>query len=226
MVTGKGRAEIEFEDASVMYVGENSALAFDDLTTKDGVPDTEMTLLTGVAVLDLHPNVRGESYELDTPNDYIRVPYGRRASLRVNSYTDASTVTPLWFGKRQPGEVPSPLIGRTFTFKGSYLEPAPPDPEREKADAAFDAWATKRDEARSAAMHEVMQDTGLSEPEPGLADMAAKGTFFPCKPYGTCWTPTNGWGAEHAAGGSKGAVVSVSARGGGAFRRRDRRNGG
>ena len=100
--------------------------------------------------------------------------------LHVNGCTDASTVTPLWFGKRQPGEVPSPLIGRTFTFKGSYLEPAPPDPEREKADAAFDAWATKRDEARSAAMHEVMQDTGLSEPEPrGPGGYGGEGNLLP-----------------------------------------------
>ena len=30
VVTGKGRAEIEFEDASTMYLGENSALTFDD----------------------------------------------------------------------------------------------------------------------------------------------------------------------------------------------------
>ncbi|MGA8940740.1 MAG: hypothetical protein WB439_16375 [Acidobacteriaceae bacterium] len=210
VVTGKGRAEIEFEDASTMYVGENSALAFDVLTTKDGVPDTEMTLLTGVAVLDLHPNVRGESYLLETPSDYIHVPYGRHASLRINSYTDTATLTPLLFGKGYPGEKVSPLIGKTFTFDRSHLEPAPPDPTK-NTDVAFDAWATSRIEARSAAMHAVMQDAGLSEPEPGLADMKAKGTFFACKPYGTCWVPTNGWGAAHAAGSSKGAVVPVSA---------------
>ena len=38
VVTGKGRAEIEFEDASTMYLGENSALTFDELTTQNGVP--------------------------------------------------------------------------------------------------------------------------------------------------------------------------------------------
>ena len=38
LVTGAGRAEIEFEDASTVYLAENSALTFNDLHTTGGVP--------------------------------------------------------------------------------------------------------------------------------------------------------------------------------------------
>lgn len=211
VVTGKGRVEIEFEDASTMYVGENSALTFDELSAKNNVPYTEMTLLTGVAALHLHPTVADEMYLLETPTDYIRVPYGRHANLRVNSYTDTTTITPLSFADTPPDEPatkPS-LIGKTFTFKGEMLTPAPVSAGN--VDASFDAWVTKRVQARAASMNAVMKEASLSEPLPGLADMEAKGTFFACKPYGTCWAPTNGWGGAHAAAGSKGAVAPVSA---------------
>jgi hypothetical protein len=40
LVTGTGRAEIEFEDASTVYLGDNSVLSFNQLTTTGGVPQT------------------------------------------------------------------------------------------------------------------------------------------------------------------------------------------
>ena len=49
LVTGTGRAEIEFEDASTVFLGENSVLIFDELTSTGGVPRTTMTLVSGGA---------------------------------------------------------------------------------------------------------------------------------------------------------------------------------
>ena len=211
VVTGNGRMEIEFEDASTMYVGEKSVLTFGELSTKNNVPYTEMTLLTGVATLHLHPTIADEMYLLQTPTDYIRVPYGKHANLRVNSYTDTTTITPLSFADTRPDETApkQSLIGKTFTFRGEMLTPAPASAGN--VDASFDAWVTKRVQARAETMHAVMKEANLSEPLPGLADMEAKGAFFACKPYGTCWAPTNGWGGAHAAAGSKAGAVPVSA---------------
>src|ERR1700678_1275438 len=42
LVTGKGRAEIEFEDASTVYLGEDSVLTFNQLTATNGVPRTDI----------------------------------------------------------------------------------------------------------------------------------------------------------------------------------------
>ena len=95
LVTGKGKAEIEFEDASILYLGENSALALNDLRTTAGVPHTELALLAGTATLNLDETIAGESFTLDTPTHSIVVHYPSRIYERVSSYLDALAITPL-----------------------------------------------------------------------------------------------------------------------------------
>jgi len=199
VVTGNGRAEIEFEDASTMYLGENSALTFEVLETEDGISTTDMVLLTGVASLHVRPTVPGELYTLKTPTDFLRIPYGGHSDVRVNSYVDAMTVTPLSPVEMHLGDVnTSPgLVGKTFTYSSGVFVPSPVSPVNKFA--AWDSWVAARVAARSQAMHAVMKESGLSEPLPGMADMASRGSFFECKPYGTCWVPTNGWAGARKA---------------------------
>jgi hypothetical protein len=70
LVTGNGRAEIELEDASTIYLGENSVLIFNDLHTTSGVPYTEVALLSGTVSLAIKPYIYGETFVLRTPTDY------------------------------------------------------------------------------------------------------------------------------------------------------------
>jgi FecR protein len=193
VVTGKGRAEIEFEDASTMYLGENSALTFDELTTKNGVPSTDMVLLTGVASLHLRPTVPGERYSLATPTDGIHVPYGSHADFRINSFMDAMTITPQAPAEIHLGDVNTmqAFVGKTFTYNHGVFVPTSASPTNNFAE--WDQWVAARVAARGAAMHAVMKESGLKEPLPGMADMNARGSFFDCQPYGKCWEPTNGW---------------------------------
>ena len=209
VVTGKGRAEIEFEDASTIYLGENSVLAFDDLSTKDNVPNTEMTLLTGVVTLHLRPTVAGDAYLVTTPTDFLHIQ--SNADVRINSYTDAMTVTPVLLGMPRPGEPQTrlDLIGKTFKLENAAFIPTAPPAGTDYA--PWDAWVAKRVATRAETMNAVMKEAGLNEPLPGLEDMNAKGTFFACKPYGTCWVPNKGWGEKHAAA-RPGGVVPVSAK--------------
>ena len=209
VVTGKGRAEIEFEDASTIYLGENSVLAFDDLSTKDNVPNTEMTLLTGVVTLHLRLTVAGDAYLVTTPTNCLRIH--SNADARINSYTDATTVSPVLLSTPRPGEPQAKLdlIGKTFKLEnGGFVRTAPPAGSDY---APWDAWVAERVAARAETMNAVMKEAGLKEPLPGLEDMNAKGTFFACKPYGTCWVPNEGWGGKHAAA-RPGGVVPVSAK--------------
>ena len=71
LVTGKGRAEIELEDASTLYLGENSVLSLNDLHTTSGVPYTEVALLSGTVSLAIKPYIYGETFVLRTPTDYL-----------------------------------------------------------------------------------------------------------------------------------------------------------
>jgi hypothetical protein len=71
LVTGTGRAEIEFEDTSTVYLGENSVLAFNGLDTHGSVPYTEIALLSGTATLHVHLATDGELFVLKTPTNAI-----------------------------------------------------------------------------------------------------------------------------------------------------------
>jgi hypothetical protein len=206
LVTGNGRAEIEFEDASTLYLGENSVLTFNDLTTQGTVPHTEMALLTGTVTVHLQPAVPGELYFLKTPTDSVHVLYGNRCDERINSYLDATTFTPLPHSPVPPGQ-PGPqavILGHTFTY--SYGHVIAIAPNTANGSSEWDNWVANRVAARSAAMAAVMKESGVDAPLPGLADMNAQGKFFACEPYGTCWEPNNGWVNEHDAQSAQGAA--------------------
>src|ERR1700729_3970547 len=89
LVTGKGRAEIEFEDASTVYLGEDSVITFNELTATGGVPHTDVTLVSGTATLNVRPAFPGEGFTMRTEVGNVSVRYPNNNFLRVNSYLDA-----------------------------------------------------------------------------------------------------------------------------------------
>ncbi len=199
LVTGKGRAEIELEDASAIYLGEDSVLVFNQLTATGGVPRTDMTLVSGTATLDMRMEFPGELFVLRTPTDNISLKYPDSSFLRINSYLDAMAITPQRSMTIHHSFLAQPTAkGETVTYsKGRRI-----GQQRSSAPDAFaewDRWTAERVAARDLAMTAVMKDAGLASPVPGLAEMKGQGTFFACAPYGTCWQPTNGWGEYEAA---------------------------
>ncbi|HTV10003.1 MAG TPA: FecR family protein [Candidatus Aquilonibacter sp.] len=199
LATGpNGRAEIEFEDASTVYLAPNSALSLPELSTKDGIPHTKLTLLSGTVTLNLKPNLRGETYTVETPTDRITLSDGDENYTRITSYLDGLRVTPMEYthlvlnGLDRPADPGSTYELRWYGLREVHIQPS--------ADlVAFDAWVKQRVLTREAAMKLVMHESGLKEPLPGLADLAGNGTFVPCAPYGTCWKPNDGWAPHHAA---------------------------
>ena len=194
LVTGQGRAEIELEDASTLYLAENSALVFNVLDSTDGAPRTAITLLTGTISLNVKTIAPGEWFLLSTPTNGVSLRYPEKAYLRVNSYLDATTLTP------QGSEASLRLTNggavqatKGQTFISHYGLPLTPDTSAPSNYAEWDTWVADRIHARSESLSAVMKDAGLSSPLPGLADMNAQGTFFDCAPYGTCWEPSHGW---------------------------------
>jgi hypothetical protein len=195
LVTGKGRAEIEFEDASVVYVGENSVLTFGELTATGGVPYTEMALLSGAATLNVHTEMVGEVFRMNTPTDHVTLRYPQHAYLRVNSYLDSIAITPLRLpvigGEGVEGNGSG--IAAATKYYSDGMRQIPPKTADATSYAEWDAWVDQRVKAREQAIAATMKDAGLNEPIPGLAEMSGQGHFFACAPYGTCWEPTNGW---------------------------------
>jgi hypothetical protein len=200
LVTGDGRAEIEFENASTLYLGENSVLTFNDLHTTAGVPYTELGLLSGTVSLYIHPYVAGEVFTLRTPINDLVSRYPDKTYARVESFTDATAITPLEGGEMRLWGVAKDAVvpGKTWTYRQGQLwveEDAP----HEETFAAWDKWVGDRVAQRTAAIHAVMEASGLTAPIPGMAEMEGEGTFFDCAPYGTCWEPKDADEGEQSA---------------------------
>ncbi|HEV2576689.1 MAG TPA: FecR domain-containing protein [Acidobacteriaceae bacterium] len=193
-----GRAEIEFEDTSTLYLAPNSALTFSDLTTRDGVPHTTLALLSGTITTHLDPNVPGEQYLIETATHSLDVNYGDQSYMRITGFLDGMQVTPMTNQKLVNGHLSiAGAKGESYNLVGLHLVPTviPSTP----ATTAWDSWVADRITTRTAAMDAVMKQAGLSTPVPGLADLAGKGTFTSCAPYGTCWEPNDGWTRQTSA---------------------------
>ncbi len=192
LATGAGRAEIEFENASTIYLGENSVLTFNDLHETAGIPFTELGLLSGTVSLYFRPYTAWEKLVLHTPTNDLVSRYPDRSYARIEAFSDAVTITPLAGGDvRLPG-VPkdAAVAGRTWTYLQGQLLDAEGEPDKQTS-SPWDQWVEDRMSRRNAAISAVMAASGLPAPIPGLVEMNVQGKFFDCAPYGTCWEPAD-----------------------------------
>jgi uncharacterized membrane protein YgcG len=186
---GDGRTEIEFEDASTVYLAPNSVLVFNELSSTGGVPHTELALLSGTMTLNVKPMAAAELFTVRTPTDGFSVRYPDKAYMRVGSYLDGMTLTSLRatvFHVGSNSSIPA-AEGTTITFHPGHAPTQ--QPEDKSQFEAWDNWVGRRVVDRDQAMQAAMHEAGLKAPIPGLADMRGQGTFFDCAPYGTCWEP-------------------------------------
>jgi len=203
LVTGTGKAEIELEDASTLYLGENSVLVFNDLHTTDNIPYTEAALLAGTVTIHVKPYVAGEVFVLKTPtDDNLMATYPNLSYLRITSYLDATAITPLEGGMLHlKGASVQAVAGQTAFYRTQHrLEPG--EVKAAESFADWDKWVAERVAARTASTSEAMEAAGLATPLPGLAELQGQGTFFACAPYGTCWEPAEAvaWEKENGEG--------------------------
>ena len=188
--TGTGKAEIEFEDGSALYLADNSALLFEQLVTLSGAPSTFVELISGTATIDMRPIAEG-TFHLDTPStDHVTITGPANVFLRVDSYLDGMVVTP--------------QLATTATHEGAGAVHFQPVKRSSTTDWECPPSRTRRrrrrptrgisgSQAASLQRHTAMQAalkaSGLTKPVPGLVDLNEHGTFSPCAPYGTCWQP-------------------------------------
>lgn len=194
-----GRAVIEFEDASTVYLAENSVLAFNDIHSKDDAPFTSIALLTGTLTIDADGS--GGAFKVTTPTGGVTADGEKPTYLRLTSYLDGFAVTPLGDrmlqvagSNRMLNYVPK---GQTIYYKdGKQVTPTAAESAANAESSAsgqwheWDKWVDQRVAKRATEMDAVMKQAGIQQPLPGLAALYGKGTFFECKPYGTCWVPS------------------------------------
>jgi FecR protein len=203
LVTGQGRAEIEFEDASTVYLAENSALSFNDLHTTNEVPYTNLALLTGTATLNVQHST--DTFILLTPTARITPARLHNSYFRVTSYADGDAIAARASMAISLPDAARPVMDKagsgTLYYRGGTRISAPEGADAQSF-AGWDQWVDERVAAHTVAMNAMMAEAGLDAPVPGLAELNGKGKFFSCEPYGTCWEPNEaaGPGSEPSQG--------------------------
>jgi hypothetical protein len=92
LATQKGRAEIEFENGSTVYLDRNSLLLFTELDASATTVRSRICLATGTATFSLRAADK-ETFYLETPTDKVTVRPGNVYSNRVNAFLDGTMVT-------------------------------------------------------------------------------------------------------------------------------------
>ncbi len=221
LATEKGRAEIEFENGTVVYLAENSVLEFEDLWVGPLGTETYMDLLTGTATV-----AHASSDEVDLGTPVMRLRFIGNDTSRVDCALDAVVITSIQ-GTRTiqtragltslgPGQSAAYVDGKLVPLRAVGTEGVPEDWNalrgntvrqeslQTSGDDDWDEWVEGRMEARRALIAEGMKESGLKEPLPGLASMVEYGKFFDCPPYGKCWT------ANATMGSSAGQIAQVT----------------
>jgi hypothetical protein len=126
--TGNGRAEIEFENGSTVYLAENSLLLFKELRAPGDRVVSRMALATGTATFSMQPAIR-EFFFIDTPTAQLELSETEKFFVRIEAYLDGTAITAegqhgqpvVW----RDGRHLQLLKGKTVFFQDGEVIPPP-----------------------------------------------------------------------------------------------------
>jgi len=186
LATENGRAEIEFENGAMAFIGANTVVEFYDLSLNDGVHVTRLVLRQGTGLFYVHPG-NGDYFSV-TGGDFT-VQANGRGRFRLDNYDDGSTVSveqgnvevvhkketkPLEKGQSLSVHVTEPdnlVVGRTAEMDD------------------FDKWVSGRIDSVATATNYSSQYVSTSNYTSGFADLYTYGSWFSMGGYGYGWRP-------------------------------------
>lgn len=185
--TADGRAEVQFDDGSLLRLAQNTTIELPQLALVNGNPATKINVASGTVLVEgkLNPS---DAMLILTPNLSVEVTNGAKVRVDV---TDGNSWVTVIAGDLQ---VTSPS-GVTPLGEGNLLHLGPDGQvEVEQSPSAddFDTWSSDRDhllltgESSSEPYIQAMQnDTFYS----AYADLSQFGYWGTYPGYGICWIP-------------------------------------
>jgi len=186
VATDNGRAEVEFENGAMMFLGANTVVEFYDLSLRDGDRITRLVLRQGTSTVYVNP-ANGDYFSV-TGGDFT-VEAASRTTFRLDNFDDGSTVniergranvlrdkktTPLDKGQSlsvHAGDSAEEVIGRAADLDD------------------FDRWVSGRVDSVTTATNYSSQYVNSPNYSAGFADLYTYGSWFPMGGYGYCWRP-------------------------------------
>lgn len=182
--TGNGRAEVEFENGAMAFLGANTVIEFYDLSLRDGARITRLVLRQGSA--SFHERSQGTDYFSVTGGDFTVAADGR-ATFRLENFDDGSSLSVL-SGHVQvlQNEKSTPLDkGQSFAVRAE-------DPEKPTIAYAvpgddFDRWVSSRIQDQDVVNSQAQTYTNSSYVA-GYSDLYTYGSWLSVGGF-NCWRP-------------------------------------
>ena len=186
LATDNGRAEVEFENGAMAFLGPNTVIEFYDLSLRDGARITRLVLRQGSASFYVHP-ATGDYFSV-TGGDFT-VEASQRATFRLDNFDDGSKVNILQgHAAVLRNEHSTPLDkGQSLSVQaGSSGEPAI---GRVEGNDEFDQWVSGRVESVVTATNYSNQYVNSPNYSSGFGDLYTYGSWYSVGGYGNCWRP-------------------------------------
>ena len=198
LATGNGRASIDFEDGSTIYLAENSLLLLSKLSSNDKGDLTAVSLVTGTATLELKTQT-GNRFSIKTPADSLFVDPPEDFHARIDAYLDATAITP----QSESGETLNragrdPIRfkkGESFYLSQGHVinaaEHSPGDPQlfaQKIAALCSQSMLHEISEARLLELCDSLQRRSVAAPEPTpISTAPLDGPANPASPAANDW---------------------------------------
>jgi len=186
LATDKGRAEVEFENGSMAFLGDGTVLEFFDLSLEDGAKTTRLVLRQGTASFYVNP-ANGDYFSV-TGGDFS-VEADGRSSFRVDNFDDGSVVNVLKGHVSVLGKKETKALAKGQSLSMRAGDPASVNLGSVPENDDFDRWVSGRVEAVQTATNAAQQYVNSGSYSSGLASLYTYGAFYPCAGYGNCWRP-------------------------------------
>ncbi|MGB2628493.1 MAG: DUF6600 domain-containing protein [Candidatus Acidiferrum sp.] len=183
--TGSGRAEVEFENGAMAFLGANTMLEFYDLSLNDGARITRLVLRQGSATF-YDRSLNGDYFSV-TGGDFSAEVSGH-ATFRFENFDNGSTVTV------QAGRI-NVLQNDNSTplEKGHSLSVQASDPTNQVVTEAtssddFDRWVSNRIQNEQVVSSQTSSSYGNASYVAGYSDLYTYGSWMNVGGY-NCWRP-------------------------------------
>jgi len=186
VATDNGRAEVEFENGAMMFLGANTVVEFYDLSLRDGDRITRLVLRQGTSTVYVNPS-NGDYFSV-TGGDFT-VEAAGRATFRLDNFDDGSAVNiEKGHANVLRGKKSTPLDkGQSLSVHAA--DSAEPVTGRAADTDDFDRWVSGRVDSVVTATNYSSQYVNSPNYSAGFGDLYTYGSWFPIGGYGNCWRP-------------------------------------
>ncbi|MHB1701251.1 MAG: DUF6600 domain-containing protein [Acidobacteriaceae bacterium] len=185
-----GRAELEFEDGSLVRLAPDSSVTLDQLVRQEGVYISAVHLVSGLTYLELRASRRYSFLITYADGEFSPV---QNSTVRVNLDLQPADLAVLDGDIR----VDKPDAYNVEVRQGESLQSDVADPSRyflsqTIAQDSWDAWNDDRDQAllAQAADTTSARDQYAGDVGYGWSELDAYGNWYPVPGYGLMWQPS------------------------------------